>query len=734
MKVRLAAAFAAALLLAALAAPAAAELTVEAARRNATAPAEIAPVTRVVQLLEELKARIGQDGTSEQEAYDKFACWCEKATQKKAEEITTLKTKIGELGQTILQQKGKVAIAAAELQELAKQIAENEKAQKAATAIRKKENEAFLVEKAELHQATAALEKAIIVLRSATSGASLRQRQAKTSVSSALSAVQIAVQRLPPRAKPKSAHLLALGRAAGKEGYTPQSGTIQGILSDMYHSFASTLEQRVGDEATAHRNYEDLMATYQKELNELQETVVKKQRIKTEAEIMMADAEQEFDDSTKQLKADIEYFDATKASCQQKTEEWSARKALRTEETQGIQEALDILTSEDAKGLFSKAIQPGIQSFFQLRADNDEPPAKKAVQTLQAHARKAQSIRLATLAADLKEVEAAATQGGAVGHFEKVVIAIDELVKELRAEEVADQQKVDSCQEQYHEIDLTVNELGWKVKNNKAQIGKLEDIIEQKGKDKEEVVGLLADVQADIGYMEGNRTEENALYLAGKSDDEKAIALLEQAKGALQKYFSNHSIEMGPLQSLLQGNRSASSSANGTEWDKPEAKFSDKSHRKVETKGVVALLANIIEDLQSELVASKNAEEAAQLDFEKRHAAAKKMEEELQAKDLALEQAIALRGTELNEENEKLGDNQLDISTQSQTRDDLKPNCDFMINNIDERRRKRADEMEGLGLAKEYLAGASPVTMLQKQPSKLRRRDGFLGLDFKAIP
>merc|ERR1719215_785641 len=119
------------------------------------------------------------------------------------------------------------------------------------------------------------------------------------------------------------------------------------------------------------------MATYRKELALLQETVAKKQKAKTEAEVMLADAEQEFDDSTKQLQADVEYFDATKASCQEKTEEWLARKALRAEELQGIEEALGILSSEEAQELFSKAIQPGVASFLQLDAKDAETPAKK---------------------------------------------------------------------------------------------------------------------------------------------------------------------------------------------------------------------------------------------------------------------------------------------------------------------------------------------------------------------
>ena len=35
------------------------------------------PVAKVVELIEELKAKIETDGAMEQKLYDKYACWCE---------------------------------------------------------------------------------------------------------------------------------------------------------------------------------------------------------------------------------------------------------------------------------------------------------------------------------------------------------------------------------------------------------------------------------------------------------------------------------------------------------------------------------------------------------------------------------------------------------------------------------------------------------------------------------
>merc|ERR1719453_107674 len=105
----------------------------------ASAATTRSPVEKVVELIEELKAKIESDAISEQKIYDKFACWCETTTQRKAAAIETAKTNIGELGGTLLEKKGASAEMSSQMAQIAKDVARNEKAQQRATAIREKE-------------------------------------------------------------------------------------------------------------------------------------------------------------------------------------------------------------------------------------------------------------------------------------------------------------------------------------------------------------------------------------------------------------------------------------------------------------------------------------------------------------------------------------------------------------------------------------------------------------------
>merc|ERR1719160_509138 len=128
------------------------------------------PVEKVVNLLKVLQGRIEQDGENEQKIYDKYACWCDISMKKKADAIDQARIDLRALSQEILKLRGKVATLTSEIEELEGKIAENEKLQALATALRQKENAAFMAESTEMKQALAALQEAVTVLLKGTLG------------------------------------------------------------------------------------------------------------------------------------------------------------------------------------------------------------------------------------------------------------------------------------------------------------------------------------------------------------------------------------------------------------------------------------------------------------------------------------------------------------------------------------------------------------------------------------
>lgn len=644
------------------------------------------PVTRVVGLLKDLQSRIEKDGAGEQAAYDKYACWCEETSGKSAATISSLRDLLKTTGNTILRLKGSITTLSSEIQGLAEDIKKNEDQQAELTSVREKENVAFLAEKLEMEQAIAALEKAIAVLGDATSASFMQTSKWTSSLSeviSKLSKTSLVI-------KYNDRQFAALQELSGKRlgsSYAPQSATIQGMLSDMYHTFTNNLQTSTAEEAKAHRNYEDLIATYQEELAKLQETLVKKEAAKTEDEIQLADATQTFADSEDQLKAEISLFDITKESCAEKTEDWSKRSSLRKMELDGVKKALEVLTSDEAKELFAKSIKPGFSgggasSFIQVASLTDTATGdQKALTVLEKRAEESQSFRLAALAADIRMQDH--------GHFDAVIKSIDDLLAQLDEEEKEDIAKVDSCKEEYKDLTSSKNDLDWKIENNKAKVQKHEKAISQKTEAKEVTIESIEDADKQLADMLKERKEGNDAYKKAKDDDEKAIALLRKANQALAKYYET---------ALLQ---------------QPDLKLSDKDSASNQTQGVVSLIDMIITDLTQELAEGKAAEKAAQLAYEKMKQSIEDQKAKLEKKKINLEGQIAEEGTSKTAEEDLQKENEDDLDNTKKTEADLKKTCDDAIRLQPERRKKRKIEADGLNQAKEFLAGMSSDAFLQ---------------------
>merc|ERR1719324_468425 len=122
------------------------------------------PVSKVVELLKGLQAKIVADGEKEDKAFDEYVDWCKTGAQDKAWEIKTAKAEIEDLTATIGKAGSVIETLSSKLEDLASSIATADSDLKAATEIREKEEKEFLANEAELVDAVDTLERAINVL------------------------------------------------------------------------------------------------------------------------------------------------------------------------------------------------------------------------------------------------------------------------------------------------------------------------------------------------------------------------------------------------------------------------------------------------------------------------------------------------------------------------------------------------------------------------------------------
>lgn len=660
---------------------------------------EGSPITKVVELIAEMKTKIVADGEAEQELFDKYACWCEETTARKSANIVQAMKDIKRLGTTILQLKGRVSMRDHEMTVLRKEISENEDAQRAATTLRQKENSAFQEKKVEMETTIGSLEKGIMVLSGAgTKKASLLEQ--KGMMARTKKSMRQVVKTLPHDSDLSGEQMRLLTsflddpseyydqKAQKAASYSPASSTIMGILKDMYDTFVSNLEKETNQESDGQKYFEDLMAVKEKEMKSLQAELEQRTSQKAEAATQLSDASQELDDATKQMQADTEFFHNTKAACTKKADEWSERVRARTEELAGIDKAVEILTSDDAKALFGKAIKPGMEKMFlQTSSSVDDTPRMKAFALLKKHAKNAHSARLAVIAMQIRATTS--------GHFDKVVEEIDKMLQVLKDEEKADINHRDWCKEETFKNEQEASRYEYKVGKTEAAKVRLETQLEELENTLATTVEEIQSTKDEIKQMEDERLAEHKAFETAKSDDEGAVELLEKAVESLSSFYKNNP------PALLQ------KPEFGDEDTAPDSTFSDKNKSKGENKGIVSILTMIKEDLEAEISNGVKGESAAHADFEAAMINAKKVLKALNEKKTNLKASIVDTNKQIDETQDDVDELKGLLEDEKKYLLEIKPDCDWIMEEFMPRRNARTEEMNGLVDAKALLFSAA---------------------------
>lgn len=667
------------------------------------------PISRVVGLITELKAKVESDGKKEQQSYDKYACWCENTLARKAAAISEAKDTIEKLQTEIEKLNGDLGAHGAEIAQLNKDLAQNAEAQKEANEVRDKENGAYENERIESEQCIGALEAAIKILTGAGTGkggfletmqqaqlmsvvGGVRQVMSKPRVADTLSEKDMEMVRQFVN-KPES----VVGRASMSAAqvanpnpngdYAPQSSQIQGILKGMYDAFAADLEKDNAEEADKQKAFEELMATKKQEQATLEATLEKQSQDEAHKSKALSDAKTNRDDTDNQMRADEKFFADTKDACKAKAAEWSERSRLRTEELTGIQKGIEILNSPEARATFASSSTTFVQ-------------VKSVKSTSHAHRQRAYS-GLKALAAKYKGMQmveiAVAVKNG--GHFDKIMGMIDSMIATLRKEEAEDIAHRDRCENSQgkngndmddldHDIEkagAAIDRMGDKEVELKSTIKMLDEEIVQSKQSLEELLSMRND-------------EQNAFKQALK-DDTDAVNVISKAIVALSEYYKNNKI---PLD-LVQKREDPKYTVD--EDKAPDATFAGSGSRKAESGGIVAILEMVKEDTENEMKVSREEDAEAEADYEKQRGALQESLDAQTASKVATEQELAALQEDIADTEELKDAKASDLAEEQSLEASLDKDCAWVKSHFASRRDKRKAEIDGLVEAKNSLAG-----------------------------
>jgi len=643
--------------------------------------------------------------------YDKFACWCETTTQSKADSIDTGKATIATTTTEILTLKGGIAVLATEIKELEVAISKNNDAMDKLTAIRQKENGDYQGEKSNMETTLGALHRAIETLSGAGTGGD-------TGLLSVASEVRSAVL--------NSHHLTKLSdkdsktfkqflenptvfiqsepsdyydqKAQAKASYSPQSATVTGILKDMYDEFAANLESANTNESNLQKAYEDLMDEKKEQNSTSKAAATGKTGQKAEKSQKLAEAEQKLEATQVELKEDEDFFAATRDQCKAKSDDWDERKRNRVEELSGIHDALEILTSDDARSLFADAhdARPqdtfgsaGVDVAFVQLADSD--PRERAYRAI---TKSGNSLRLASLAV--------AVRTAAAGHFDSVIANMDSTIQVLKDEASEDVKQRDWCIDERdkentnrEDLQYAVDQLVAKIARAESKKTGLQKDVERTTEDKNTLISQMEQALQD-------RTDENAAFLQAKDDDTNAVALLEDAIAALST-FSKNNLEL--LQRHHKKHRKQPAMEVSAD-QAPDATFSSAGNRAQEGSAVVSMLTQIKEDLENEVKLGLAAEAKATQDYADLKAKSDAQVESYDAELANLATAIAETDAEILADTTSKTDTEGQHTATVDYLARIKGNCDWIEGAFTKRAEARKVESDNIQKAKAILSGA----------------------------
>jgi hypothetical protein len=678
------------------------------------------PIPRIVSLLEELRTKVQQEGTNEQQSYDKYACWCEETLAQKASDISAGKENIESLQTLIVKLRGEMGTHGASIEQLKKDIKLNVASQKEATDVRSKESSEYHDTTAESEQCVGALEAAIRVLGGAGAGkkgfletmqeaqllsvaASIRgllgkptaRRTASHAVSeSDLSVVAHFAERPEDfvGAHAEGGFLSATQIANNPFGdYAPQSTQVQGILKSMYGSFSSDLERENAEEAVKQKSFVELMATKRAELKTLQASLQSHTTSEAEKTKIVAESKSSLDDAKTQLQNDEAFFADSKSGCKTKAGAWAQRTRLRTEELQSFGKAIDILSSDSAGKTFQNATST---LFFQLSANGRSNVRRGANDNAHRSYVKISSLAAKYGSMGMEKIALLLKSGG---HFDKVLAAIDQMHEVLRAEEAEDIAHRDRCQGTIQQSSNQREDLDHTIKKTEAEIKRMED-------QKVQLEGKMTALDVDINNTKQEkvelldmRTKEHSDFVQAVKADGDAIALLSQAITSLSEFYRSNGISL----------RQAAAQEPEYKDAPPETTWTSGNYggKDGESGGIIAILSMIKEDLQKETEVARVDDASAQKTFEQDRKAITDMLASQEASKSALATELADLQSQLVDSGEFKSMKSDDLVAAQERADAIGRDCSWVETHFESRRKKRKDEMDGLVEAKSYLAG-----------------------------
>merc|ERR1719356_1056535 len=477
--------------------------------------------------------QLEKEAEEDEDIYDKLACWCETNDREKTKAIKDAESRIAQLQVQIEEDSAISSRLNTEIKNTKEEVAKNQEALDEAIAIRKKELAEFNAEEKEMLEAIQALRAAVTVLSKHGGAAFLQVPHTHmlgvaTTLQHLIDSRHLVGVLTHKERRVASAFIQApedffdASPTMADQSYTPQSGEIFGILTQMKETFEKDLSDAQKTEEQRVKAFEDIKKLKEDEIFAGQAQIEKKTEELADTDERLAHAKEDIEDTKASLTADEKFLMDLKEKCQMTDQEWEARQKTRAAEMEAVSKALAILSGDDAHDTFTRTFNP---AFLQTRLHR-YGGRRQAAELLAAKASKLHSPRLAALATSMK-----------LDAFEKVKKAIDDLVKALQDEMAAEVKKRDWCIDEFAQNELDTQQTEFVKKDVLAKIASLEATIKALAAEVAELKAEIVEMEKQLKAASEVRDAQNKEFQATVADQQETQKLLKSARDAQNKEF-----------------------------------------------------------------------------------------------------------------------------------------------------------------------------------------------------
>jgi len=671
------------------------------------------PLSGVIEMLNDLKAKVTKDGEDEAKAYNEYYDWCNKVTGEELHAIELDKERKDKLMADIEKYFAEIEQSGRAISEEAKAIAQAIKEGKNALHLREKQHSEFMAAEKELVDSIDMLSRAITVLeQEMKKGSAAAFTQLLNAKMPAILQVLNTVLDAASFSSSDKDKLVALVQSHQEDDsfaapsaavYTSKSGSIVDILNEMKDKAETKLEEIRQGEQQARFVYNQLVAALKAQKAADEKDMSNEKEDKNEASEDKADAEKDLSGTVKVLDVHTEAYRSTKAQCMQTASDHEATVKSRTEELKVVGEAISILDkmASKAAGRTYSLIQ--LSTSLSSLKTQDDLAALEVITLIKKMAKSHHSAALAQLGSKIGSI--AQTGGSTQDVFAKIKGMISDMIAKLEKEQQDEASEKAYCDEQLSDTKQKENDMMDSIKTiaaKKDQKGSKS----QTAKDDEKT--LLADVanidqaQAELDKV---RKDEHAAFMEAKTDLELGIKGVRKATQLLKDYYSED-----------EGAEDSAAFAQMSQPAVPEKH--SKSGNAID--GILDILEMTESDFATGLAKEQTEEADSLAEYEKITA-------ENEVEKTALEQQIKFKvqeyktlDTQITQHESDLDAAKTEHSAVTDFLAELKKRCKAKPSSYEIRQQKRQAEMTGLKEAMEILKNEVAFAQRRKFSSHLR--------------